>query len=154
MQVSQYSGGQLSAQDLGKSRQDLFAKADTNGDGGLDIDEFKALRQSLPGGNAAPVSDEKLAERFQKLDTDQDGKISEQEMTAARPQHRHHPALNLLAQAQQSDASTDAQQDPNASTAAAGVDQNNAAALIKQLQSAYSSLVASAHGASSTSIAV
>lgn len=71
------------------SLSDMFAKADTDGSGGLSFDEFKAAAPpGLSGGSAA--SDDKLKALFSSLDTDGDGTISQDEMKAAHAHHHHH----------------------------------------------------------------
>ena len=111
MQVSQYGGGMLSAQDFSKMRQQMFAKADTNGDGSLNLDEFKAMRKNMPGGNNVSVNDDKVTEMFNKIDSDHDGKITQPEIEAARPRHHHRASPDTLLQAQQEGSSAGNDQD-------------------------------------------
>jgi Ca2+-binding EF-hand superfamily protein len=64
-----------------KPRRDpaeAFKKFDTNSDGNLDLEEFKAS----PAGKRDPSKAEEL---FKKRDTNADGKISLEEWTAGRP---------------------------------------------------------------------
>jgi Ca2+-binding EF-hand superfamily protein len=60
-------------------RTEAFAKADTNGDGGLGLDEFKA--------QAA----DRASERFARLDRNSDGKLSVEELTSQRPMRGQPP---------------------------------------------------------------
>jgi Ca2+-binding EF-hand superfamily protein len=72
------------------SPQSLFASADTDGSGGLSIDEFKAsVTQNLPDGATAP-NDDQLQSAFNKIDTNGDGQLSQSELKAAHHGHHHH----------------------------------------------------------------
>jgi Ca2+-binding EF-hand superfamily protein len=55
--------------------EELFKKLDTNGDGSLSLDEYKAG----PAGKKDPA---KAEESFKKHDKNADGKLSLEEMTA------------------------------------------------------------------------
>ena len=133
MQVSHCCGGMPLAHDFSKVRQQMFTRADGNGDGGLDIDEFKGMGKNLPGGKKVSASDDKIAELFNKMDTDHDGKLTQTEMDAARPKHMR-PPLDMLLQAQQ---------DGSSSAAASGndgTDQKGASTLVQKLQNLYTAL--------------
>lgn len=77
-------------------REQMFSKSDANGDGGLDIDEFKAMGKNLPAGKSDQANGDKTAEVFAKIDTDGDGKITQSEMEAAKPEPKGPPPGMLL----------------------------------------------------------
>ena len=85
MQISSYYGNMPSLQDMKQMREQMFSKADSNGDGGLDIDEFKAMGKNLPAGKSDQANNDKAADVFAKIDADGDGKITQSEMEAAKP---------------------------------------------------------------------
>jgi Ca2+-binding EF-hand superfamily protein len=62
-----------------EERRAYFAKADTDGDGGLGLDEYKA--------QAA----ERASARFARLDRNGDGKLSVEELTSQRPMRGQPP---------------------------------------------------------------
>lgn len=69
-------------------RAQLFKKADADQSGGLDISEFTALGQSLPGGPAATAgasATDAAQAMFSRLDTDGDGALTKAAMAARRP---------------------------------------------------------------------
>jgi hypothetical protein len=59
----------------GGNPEEFFKKLDSNGDGGISLDEFKA-------GPRAQKDPAKAEERFKKLDTNSDGKVSLEELKA------------------------------------------------------------------------
>jgi hypothetical protein len=59
----------------------IFKKLDTNNDGELSLDEFKAG----PRGQKDPAKAEEI---FKKIDTNGDGKVTLEEFKAHRPPHR------------------------------------------------------------------
>ena len=59
--------------------EEIFKKLDTNNDGSLSLDEFKA-------GRMAQRDPSKAEEMFKKIDTDSDGKVTLEEFKAFRPQ--------------------------------------------------------------------
>jgi len=61
--------------------EDFFKKLDTNNDGVLSLEEFKAG----PLGKKDPAKAEEI---FKKLDTNNDGKLTLEEFKAGRPLHR------------------------------------------------------------------
>ena len=61
--------------------EEAFKKLDTNGDGSLSLDEFKAG----PRGLKDPAKAEEI---FKKMDKDSDGKVTLEEFKAFRPQRR------------------------------------------------------------------
>ena len=77
---------------------DHFARMDTNGDGKISFDEFKAhvlaciaKRQSEgKGSGKGQPSDEKLRKRFDKIDANKDGFLSKEEFAAAIKKHKEH----------------------------------------------------------------
>lgn len=60
--------------------EDVFKKLDTNGDGSISLDEFKA-------GPRAPKDEAKAKEIYGKIDADGSGGISQEEFKAHRPPH-------------------------------------------------------------------
>jgi Ca2+-binding EF-hand superfamily protein len=54
-----------------------FAEADSNSDGKLSLDEFKAARE------------QKLDQVFERLDADKDGSLTEEELKAGRRHGKH-----------------------------------------------------------------
>lgn len=70
------------------SKEEMFAKTDADGSGGVSIDEIKKMRSEMaskaPEGAPKPpeLSDEELAEKFGQADTDGDGELSAEEMDA------------------------------------------------------------------------
>lgn len=71
--VSAISGG-FDASRMADMRQKLFERMDANGDGGIDLDEFKA---GAPRGGQGEGPNP--AEMFAKIDADGDGSISQDE---------------------------------------------------------------------------
>ncbi len=65
------------------SPEEAFKKLDTNNDGTLSLEEFKAG----PRGQKNPTKAEEI---FKKIDTNSDGKVTLEEFKAHRPPH--HPA--------------------------------------------------------------
>lgn len=65
------------------TRDDLFAKVDSDGSGDLSSDELTALVQKIDGS----ATDEDTKALFGKLDSDGDGALSQAEFDAARPQN-------------------------------------------------------------------
>lgn len=59
----------------GGNPEEFFKKLDSNGDGGISLDEFKA-------GPRAQKDPSKAEERFKQLDTNGDGKLSLEELKA------------------------------------------------------------------------
>ncbi len=102
------SDGQVTAEELTAQAASRFAKADANSDGALTMDEMKAAAQEhhkdrllkrFDANEDGTLSDEEMAKasegrmgkrmtkRFEKLDADNSGSITLEEMTA-----RRHPA--------------------------------------------------------------
>jgi hypothetical protein len=65
--------GSRSGFDPSKMATNIFKRADTNGDGGIDKAEFKKISSEGPRGQTAATNDDKL---FSEADADGDGKIS------------------------------------------------------------------------------
>ncbi|RYI82248.1 MAG: hypothetical protein EON47_23470 [Acetobacteraceae bacterium] len=99
MQVSgQVSGSAGGAAMLQQMRDRMFARADKDGDGGLSLDEFKAMAKRPPreAGSAAPAAGaaaasassaggtDRAAAAFSALDTNGDGKLSGAELEQGR----------------------------------------------------------------------
>ncbi|MFC7689664.1 EF-hand domain-containing protein [Paeniroseomonas aquatica] len=99
MQVSgQVSGSAGGAAMLQQMRDRMFARADRNGDGGLSLDEFKAMAKRPPreAGSAGPPAGpagaaagpaartDRAAAAFSALDTNGDGKLSTAELEQGR----------------------------------------------------------------------
>jgi Ca2+-binding EF-hand superfamily protein len=124
LQIQEQSGG-------GQSPKDVFASADTDGSGGLSLDEFKAAAAAhVPPGAQAP-DDDTLTARFKAMDKDGDGTLSQDEMKAA---HRHHHAHAVPPPDQTDGSSAD-----SSGTASSSLD-----ALFLQAVSAYSNTSQSA----------
>lgn len=93
--------GVVTLNELNESQREFFAAADANGDGAVSKDEMKAFHNSKRAAMAAERMgdangdgavdrkeyDAAAAARFDKLDTDKDGVISEEEITAGRRGH-------------------------------------------------------------------
>jgi len=82
-------GSSLSSTDLlsrmTEMRTQMFAKADSNGDGALDEAEFEGLVSSSPKAGLFEQSGQSTSDAFAKLDSDGDGLITTSEAEAARP---------------------------------------------------------------------
>ncbi|GEO82093.1 EF-hand domain-containing protein [Pararhodospirillum oryzae] len=63
------------------TRAQRFQSADTDGSGGLSLEEMKADRQNMPGGNNGPS----VEDVFSQMDTDGNGEVSQEEMEAFQP---------------------------------------------------------------------
>lgn len=170
MQISSYGsyGSMLSLQDMKQMREQMFSKSDANGNGGLDIGEFKAMGKNLPAGRSDQANGDKAAEVFAKIDADGDGQITQSEMEAAKPEPKGPPPgmllqiqedagsssssslADLLAANSNDDSSTTTDTSGNSGT---GLD-NVLAAMLQKLQAAYSSLQTTAvNGSSISSVA-
>ncbi len=89
-------------------RQQRFAKADGDGSGGLNLDEFKAMAKQGPGGASGakgpggppPVapSDEQLATDFKAWDTDGDASLTREELEAGFESKRASMSTGAFAQ--------------------------------------------------------
>ena len=99
MQVSgQVSGSAGGAAMIQQMRDRMFARADKDGDGGLSLDEFKAMAKRPPreAGSAGPAAEnaagpatsagrtDRAAAAFSALDTNGDGKLSGAELEQGR----------------------------------------------------------------------
>lgn len=82
MDFAQARGAGMPAPGSG-TRDDLFAKVDSDGSGELSSDELTALVQKIDGS----ATDEDTQALFGKLDSDGDGSLSQAEFDAGRPQH-------------------------------------------------------------------
>ena len=112
MQVSgQVSGSAGGAAMLQQMRDRMFARADRNGDGGLSLDEFKAMAKRPPreAGSAGPPAGpagaaagpaartDRAAAAFSALDTNGDGKLSGAELEQGRrTRHAGREGLSAL----------------------------------------------------------
>jgi hypothetical protein len=72
-------GSMPNAQMMAQMQSKMFAKADGDGSGGLDVKEFSQMVKSSPMGSASG-SDAKLSETFGKLDANGDGSLSKAEL--------------------------------------------------------------------------
>jgi Ca2+-binding EF-hand superfamily protein len=100
MDVSSVGSGMPSLQQMRQFQQQAFSKADANGDGGLTIDEFKSIGQSLPGGKSLPAGAPDAETAFGKIDTDKNGSVTQQELESFKPAFDPQTANSML-QAQQ-----------------------------------------------------
>lgn len=85
MDFAQGRGGDAGA--TGQAGDDLFAKVDADGSGGIDASELATLMAKMKSGGDANATDSTDAsnELFAKLDTNGDGSLSETEFDAGRP---------------------------------------------------------------------
>src|SRR5512144_2594236 len=81
MQVSGLAG----PSGLQQMQQRLFAKADTDGNGSLALDEFEAFGSKATSGRSRPPGAPDAKEVFGQLDTDKDGQLTQSEFSVARP---------------------------------------------------------------------
>jgi len=65
-----------------QQRAQLFAKADTDGDGALTLDEFKAGRANRAGASADVADASRIEALFESADSDGDGKLTQAELEA------------------------------------------------------------------------
>jgi len=95
-------------------RQQRFAKADGDGSGGLNLDEFKAMAKQGPGGAGGPggpggakgpggpppvaLSDEQLATDFKAWDTGGDASLTREELEAGFESKRASMSTGAFAQ--------------------------------------------------------
>ncbi len=63
-----------------KPKKDQFSKVDTNGDGKVSLDEFKA--QAAKAKKEPKPTDEQIEKRFKHMDKDSSGDLSKEEMAA------------------------------------------------------------------------
>lgn len=75
--VSSISSALSSAIDYARMQKEMFAKADSDGDGELSLTEFEAAKPA-----DAPVNGPSSSELFTNLNSDQDGSLTEEEMQA------------------------------------------------------------------------
>ncbi|ALK09982.1 EF-hand domain-containing protein [Blastochloris viridis] len=74
---------QLQEENQPPSAADIFAAADTDGSGGLSVEEFKAdLAAHAPAGSDTASADD-AETRFSRFDTNEDGVVSQTEFAAA-----------------------------------------------------------------------
>jgi hypothetical protein len=77
--ISSISGGMPSMQSFQAMKQQVFSKADTSGNGTLDIAEFKSLATQAPAGKAPPgVQDPENF--FKTADADGNGQLTDTEL--------------------------------------------------------------------------
>lgn len=69
-----------SLQQMQQMRQNMFGKADTDGDGGLSIDEFSAAGKNKSSGSANSADQARTEKMFAVADSDSDGKLTENEL--------------------------------------------------------------------------
>lgn len=76
--ISGFGGGQMP--NMSQMRERMFQKADANGDKGISLEEFQNAGKNLPGGMNR--TSDQAAEAFGKIDTNRDGSLDQNEMTA------------------------------------------------------------------------
>ena len=67
---------------MAQRREQMFAEADSNSDGALDIAEFSAMHENRPKPPDGPAGGPTAEEIFAEIDRDGDGKITKAEMEA------------------------------------------------------------------------
>jgi hypothetical protein len=77
MNIGSSMGMMPNASAMSEMRTKMFAKADADGNGGLNIDEFNKMAESSPMGKASGVNS---ADAFKKLDADGDGSLTSTEL--------------------------------------------------------------------------
>jgi Ca2+-binding EF-hand superfamily protein len=80
MNISGLMGGMGGMPNLSAMRDKMFQKADANGDSGISLAEFQSAGKKLPIGSGGDNA--KSAEAFGKIDTDGNGSLSKDEMSA------------------------------------------------------------------------
>ncbi|MCP5371233.1 MAG: EF-hand domain-containing protein [Hyphomicrobiales bacterium] len=76
------SAAALSLAEMQKLHQQRFVAADTDGSGGLSLEEFEAVGQNLPSGGQKPPDAPTAAEIFSEIDADGDGNLTQEELLA------------------------------------------------------------------------
>lgn len=77
--ISSLGGGMPSMQSFQSMKQQVFSKADTSGNGTLDIAEFKSMAARVPGGKAPPGMQDP-ANFFKTADADGNGQLTDTEL--------------------------------------------------------------------------
>lgn len=86
-----------SSASLQQMQKNMFAKVDADGNGSVNLEEFKAIGKHLPVGMQRPAGAPDPSEIFSKLDADGSGAISETELAnAPRPPFDGGMSLNLV----------------------------------------------------------
>lgn len=80
MNISGLMGGMGGMPNMSAMRDKMFQKADANGDNGISLEEFQSAGKKMPIGKGGDGA--KAAEAFGKIDTDGNGSLSKDEMSA------------------------------------------------------------------------
>ncbi|MCB2099708.1 MAG: EF-hand domain-containing protein [Rhodobacterales bacterium] len=72
----------LSLVEMQKLHEQRFAAADTDGSGGLSLEEFEAVGKNMPNGGQKPPGGPAASELFDEIDADGDGVLTLEEMQA------------------------------------------------------------------------
>ena len=69
-------------------REQMFARMDQDGDGSLDKVEFSAMAEKMSQRTGDSIN---VEDKFPEIDTDSDGKLSQDELAAHAAEHRPPP---------------------------------------------------------------
>jgi hypothetical protein len=73
----------VSSASIQQMQKHLFSKADADGNGNLNLEEFKAIGKNMPAGIQRPAGATDPSEIFNTFDADGNGELSQAELTNA-----------------------------------------------------------------------
>ena len=73
----------VSSASIQQMQKQMFSKADADGNGGLSLEEFKAVGKNMPAGIQLPAGAPDPSKIFAKLDANENGELSQAELANA-----------------------------------------------------------------------